>query len=95
MHLLVLLLSILGTGWHCRLCLFFFSSPSCSQIILALLHSGDAYLVDLRKKHRGRVELEEVQDDSDEELSASPRSVLPILFVSIMRVFSLPITDQP
>jgi hypothetical protein len=47
-----------------------------SQIILTLLQSGDAYLVDLRKKHRGRVELEEVQDDSDDESGASPRSTI-------------------
>ena len=50
-------------------------SPPFSQIILALLQSGDAYLVDLRKKYRGRVELEEVQDDSDEESGASSRYV--------------------
>lgn len=54
-------------------------SPPFSQIILALLQSGDAYLVDLRKKYRGRVELEEVQDDSDEELGASSRCALPLL----------------
>lgn len=47
-----------------------------SQIILTLLQSGDAYLVDLRKKNRGRVELEEVQDDSDDESGASPRSTI-------------------
>ncbi|KAI0047292.1 WD40 repeat-like protein [Auriscalpium vulgare] len=41
--------------------------PRNSQIILVLLSPGDAYLVDLRKKHRGRVELEEVQYASDEE----------------------------
>jgi COMPASS component SWD1 len=46
-----------------------------------LLQSGDAYLVDLRKKHRGRVELEEVQDDSDDESSASPRYALPLLLL--------------
>lgn len=54
-------------------------SPLFSQIILALLQSGDAYLVDLRKKYRGRVELEEVQDDSDEESGASSRCALPLL----------------
>lgn len=60
-------------------------SPPLSQIILALLQSGDAYLVDLRKKYRGRVELEEVQDDSDEESGASPRYVFPLLPVSLYR----------
>jgi COMPASS component SWD1 len=54
-------------------------SPPFSQIILALLQSGDAYLVDLRKKYRGRVELEEVQDDSDEESGAPSRYALPLL----------------
>jgi hypothetical protein len=54
-------------------------SPPFSQIILALLQSGDAYLVDLRKKYRGRVELEEVQDDSDEESGASARYALLLL----------------
>jgi len=54
-------------------------SPPFSQIILALLQSGDAYLVDLRKKYRGRVELEEVQDDSDEESGAPSRYARPLL----------------
>jgi hypothetical protein len=62
-------------------------SPShpLSQITLALLQSGDAYLVDLRKKHRGRVELEEVQDDSDDDSSASPRCALLLLSVLLCR----------
>ncbi|KAI0069116.1 WD40 repeat-like protein [Artomyces pyxidatus] len=51
--------------------------PRNSQIILVLLSTGDAYLVDLRKHHRGRVELEEVQEESDEEgQMASPRSAM-------------------
>ena len=41
--------------------------PSNSHIILALLGTGEAYLVDLRKEYRGQVELCEVQDESDEE----------------------------
>ena len=57
-------------------------SPPFSQIILALLQSGDAYLVDLRKRYRGRVELEEVQDDSDEESGAPSRYALPLLSFS-------------
>ena len=65
-------------------------SPPFSQIILALLQSGDAYLVDLRKKYRGRVELEEVQDDSDEEAGASPpRYALPLLPFLYIQIFSL------
>lgn len=60
-------------------------SPPPSQIILALLQSGDAYLVDLRKKHRGRVELEEVQDDSDDESGASPRCALLLLPLPLCR----------
>ena len=31
------------------------------------MSTGEAYLTDLRKEHRSRVELCEVQDDSDEE----------------------------
>lgn len=38
-----------------------------SQIILALLGSGEAYLVDLRKDNRGQVELCEVQEESEDE----------------------------
>jgi hypothetical protein len=60
-------------------------SPLFSQIILALLQPGDAYLVDLRKKYRGRVELEEVQDDSDGESSASPRCALLLLSLLVCR----------
>src|SRR5260221_7453598 len=60
-------------------------SPLFSQIILALLQSGDAYLVDLREKRRGRVELEEVQYESDDEANASPRCVLPFLPLPLCR----------
>ena len=38
-----------------------------SQIILALLGTGEAYLVDKRKENRGQVELCEVQDESEDE----------------------------
>ena len=34
-----------------------------------LLSPGDAYIVDLRKKHRTRVELCEVQEDESEDES--------------------------
>lgn len=46
---------------------------SCSNIILALLSTGEAYVTDLRKEHRSRVELCEVQvqEDSDEEGQSS------------------------
>ncbi|EIN10220.1 WD40 repeat-like protein, partial [Punctularia strigosozonata HHB-11173 SS5] len=44
------------------------SSCSCfSKIMVVLLTSGDAYLVDLRDGHSGRTELLEVQDEVDEE----------------------------
>jgi COMPASS component SWD1 len=45
------------------------SRRSCSNIILALLSTGEAYVTDLRKEHRSRVELCEaqVQEDSDDE----------------------------
>lgn len=38
-----------------------------SQIILTLLSTGEVYLVDLRRETRGRVEITEPQDESDEE----------------------------
>ncbi|KAF7354969.1 COMPASS complex protein [Mycena sanguinolenta] len=41
--------------------------PRNSRIILALMTTGEAYLVDQRKAHRGRVELCEVQEESDDE----------------------------
>ncbi|GBE79127.1 Set1 complex component swd1 [Sparassis crispa] len=41
--------------------------PRNSKILLVLLGSGEAYVVDLRREYRGRFELCEVQDDSDEE----------------------------
>lgn len=40
-----------------------------SQILLVHLSIGEAYIVDLRKEHRGRFELVEPQDEEDEELS--------------------------
>jgi COMPASS component SWD1 len=44
-----------------------------SKIILVLLSSGEAYLVDLRKEHRGRYELVEMlaEPENDEEAEAS------------------------
>lgn len=41
--------------------------PRNSNIVLALMSSGEAYLTDLRNEHRSRVELCEVLDDGDEE----------------------------
>ncbi|KAA1466074.1 WD40 repeat-like protein [Dentipellis sp. KUC8613] len=53
--------------------------PRNSRIILALLTTGDAYLVDLRKNHRGRVELVEVQNDNENEAqTSSPRSAMTV-----------------
>ena len=37
------------------------------RILLVLLTTGEAYLVDLRKEHRGRFELVDVSDESDDE----------------------------
>lgn len=42
-----------------------------SKIILVLLSSGEAYIVDLRREYRGRYELCEVQDESDDESQMS------------------------
>jgi hypothetical protein len=38
-----------------------------SHIILALLGTGEVYLIDKRKENRGQVELCEVQDESEDE----------------------------
>jgi hypothetical protein len=38
-----------------------------SHIVLALLGTGEAYLVDSRKEYKGRVELCEVQEESEDE----------------------------
>lgn len=40
---------------------------SVSQIVLVLLSPGDAYLVDQRKQYRSRVELCEIQEESEDE----------------------------
>ncbi|KAJ3477680.1 hypothetical protein NLI96_g10297 [Meripilus lineatus] len=42
--------------------------PRNSKIVLVLLAAGEAYLVDLRKDHRSRIELCETQDDETEEV---------------------------
>ena len=38
-----------------------------SKIILVLLSSGEVYIVDQRKEFKGRYELIEVMDESDDE----------------------------
>lgn len=56
----------------------FYISPFDSHIVLALLSTGEAYVVDLRRDYRGQVELCEVQDESDDEGEAQmsrPRCV--------------------
>lgn len=44
-----------------------FLTISHRQIILALLDTGEVYLVDLRKEHRGRFELMEALEEDDDE----------------------------
>ncbi|KIM83996.1 hypothetical protein PILCRDRAFT_68653, partial [Piloderma croceum F 1598] len=44
-----------------------FFHPRNSQIVLALLGTGEAYLVDSRKEYRSRMELCEVQEESEDE----------------------------
>ncbi|KAL4241320.1 Retinoblastoma-binding protein 5/Swd1 [Abortiporus biennis] len=46
--------------------------PRNSKIILVLLSVGEAYIVDLRKEHRGRTELCEVQEDESDEENHTP-----------------------
>lgn len=45
-----------------------------SQIILALLAPGEAYIVDMRKQRRSRDELCEVQDDNESDEEGQSRS---------------------
>lgn len=65
---------VISCSFHPRNRYIFFSTShltqidhAVSQIILALLGTGEAYLVDLRKENRGQVELCEVQDESEDE----------------------------
>lgn len=64
---------------------------SCSKIILALLSTGEAYVTDLRKEHRSRVELCEVQvqEDSDDE-GQSSRSRYPFALFTVECELILP-----
>lgn len=60
--------------------LCFLSTSSCnSKIVLVLLSAGEAYVVDLRKDHRARIELCETQEDDSEEgqSSSRQRQVIP------------------
>lgn len=59
--------------------------PTTSQIVLALLSNGEAFIIDLRKKYQGKYCLEEVQDESDEEahMSAPPRCVFSLSDVTV------------
>ncbi|KZT20675.1 WD40 repeat-like protein [Neolentinus lepideus HHB14362 ss-1] len=53
--------------------------PRNSQILLVLLATGDAYVVDLRKSQRSRVELCEPQEDDDDEAQMHrPRSAITV-----------------
>ncbi|OSD04175.1 WD40 repeat-like protein [Trametes coccinea BRFM310] len=45
--------------------------PKNSKIVLVLLSSGEAYIVDLRREYRGRYELCEVQDENEDEAQIS------------------------
>ena len=56
---------------------------STSQIVLALLSTGEAYLCDLRKTERSRIELVELMEESDDEQGQSTRTryVLPFCFL--------------
>lgn len=69
----------IGTSALARIYAYWILTAGHSQIILALLSTGEAYLVDLRKQHRGRVELFEVQDESDEEAQMSAPRLVSIL----------------
>jgi hypothetical protein len=67
MHLLFQLPSTHGTGAFSSFFGGNFIDVLSSRIMLALLSTGEAYLVDQRREHQGRAELCEVQEDSEEE----------------------------
>ncbi|OCH95883.1 WD40 repeat-like protein [Obba rivulosa] len=53
--------------------------PKNSKILLVLLSLGEAYIVDLRREYKGRYELVEAQEESDEEGQVNkPRSVMTV-----------------
>jgi hypothetical protein len=54
--------------------MFLHSPKSGSQIVLALLSTGEAYLCDLRKTERSRIELVELMEESDDEQGQSTRT---------------------
>ncbi|KDQ65048.1 hypothetical protein JAAARDRAFT_64839 [Jaapia argillacea MUCL 33604] len=52
--------------------------PRNCQVVLVLLATGDAYLVDLRKEQRGRYELCEAEESDDESQMSRPRSFMTV-----------------
>ncbi|TCD61486.1 chromatin binding protein [Steccherinum ochraceum] len=52
--------------------------PRNSQILLVLLSIGEAYIVDLRKEHRGRFELFEPADDAMDAESSRHRAAMTV-----------------
>ncbi|KAG6861495.1 hypothetical protein C0995_015922 [Termitomyces sp. Mi166 len=52
--------------------------PRNSNIVLALLSSGEAYVEDLRRKSRSRVELREVQQEGENGQSSRSRSAMTV-----------------
>ncbi|KAF9468770.1 WD40 repeat-like protein [Collybia nuda] len=52
--------------------------PRNSNIVLALMSTGEAYLADLRKEHRSRVELCEILDDSEDDGHNKNRSAMTV-----------------
>jgi len=57
---------------------------SASQIVLALLSTGEAYLCDLRKTERSRIELVELMEESDDEQGQSTRTRYVLALVSLV-----------
>lgn len=67
MLLLFLPLSIPRTGELLRAFRLWCMLIGRSQILLVLLSTGEAYIVDLRKYHKGRFELCDFQDEDDRQ----------------------------
>lgn len=61
-----------------------------SKIVLVLLSSGEAYLVDMRREYRGRYELSEVQYDSDDEAQSSRTRYVPYVIPFVNLAHAVP-----
>jgi COMPASS component SWD1 len=67
-----------------------YANPCHSKIILALMETGDAYVVDTRKEYRGRTELVEVLEMPDDDSDEAPRCALVALLAPSWTLIRIP-----